>query len=190
MTHDRATPVDPAPHDPAPQPGGSVLQVVVADSPRLLDEHHRVRREVFIDEQGVTEDEEWDGRDEEPATLRAVGLLDGAVVAAGRLLDLAPPVAHADESEPGPWVVHVGRVAVLAPHRGRGLGRALMEGLHRLAVLQWRALSSEGDLLLVLDAQQYAQGFYESLGYARTTREPFLDARIPHVEMAMRVPRG
>lgn len=143
-----------------------MFTVVAATTPALLQHHHRVRREVFIDEQGVTEDEEWDGRDELPGTLRAVGLLDDEVVAAGRLLDL--------DGE----VVHVGRVAVLADHRGTGLGRELMRGLERLALE-----ATDGPLRLVLDAQQYAQGFYESLGYARTPREPFLDARIPHVEM-------
>ena len=141
--------------------------VVRAVTERDESRHHEVRRRVFIEEQGVTEDEEWDGRDELATTLRAVGVLDGVVVAAGRLLDL------------GSEHVHVGRVSVLAEHRGTGLGRKLMIGLERLA-----REHSPGQVTLVLDAQEYAQGFYESLGYARTPRDRFLDARIWHVEMA------
>lgn len=145
----------------------TAMDVLVADTPALLEGHHRVRREVFIDEQGVTEDEEWDGRDDLADTLRVVGVLDGEVVAAGRLLDLD----HED--------VHVGRVAVVSSVRGTGLGRELMVGLERLALAH-----TTGPRRLVLDAQEYAQGFYGSLGYERTDRDRFLDARIWHVEMA------
>lgn len=60
-----------------------------------------------------------------------------------------------------------------------------MRGLERLAVE-----NTTGPLTLVLDAQEYAQGFYASLGYERTPRERFLDARIWHVEMAKQVNRG
>ena len=148
---------------------GAVI-VIPAGSPELMDAHLRVRREVFCGEQGVTEAEEIDGRDEEPGTLCAVGIVDGEVIAAGRLLDLDTPV------------VHVGRVAVLASARGTGLGRELMRGLERLAVEH-----TTGPLTLVLDAQEYAQGFYASLGFERTPRERFLDARIWHVEMAKQV---
>lgn len=143
------------------------MDVITADTPELLAEHFRIRREVFIGEQGVTEAEEVDGRDDLPGTLLAVGLVGGRVVAAGRLLDLDTPVAH------------VGRVAVLAEARGGGLGRELMRGIERLALQH-----THGPLTLVLDAQEHAEGFYASLGYARTPRERFLDARIWHVEMA------
>lgn len=161
------------------------MDVVIADTEHLLDEHHRIRREVFIDEQGVTEDEEWDGRDELPGTLRVVGLQDGEVVAAGRLLDLDSRdlgSPNLDARDPDTIVAHLGRVAVAASHRGTGLGRELMAGLERLA-----AEHTAGPLRLVLDAQEYASGFYASLGYQPTARERFLDARIWHVEMAKQV---
>lgn len=160
------------------------MDVVIADTEHLLDEHHRIRREVFIDEQGVTEDEEWDGRDELPGTLRVVGLQDGEVVAAGRLLDLDSRDLGSPDPDTGDLhsiVAHLGRVAVAASHRGTGLGRELMVGLERLA-----AEHTAGPLRLLLDAQEYASGFYASLGYQRTARERFLDARIWHVEMAKR----
>lgn len=161
------------------------MDVVIADTEHLLDEHHRIRREVFIDEQGVTEDEEWDGRDELPGTLRVLGLQDGEVVAAGRLLDLDSRDLNSpnpDTGDPDSIVAHLGRVAVAASHRGTGLGRELMVGLERLA-----AEHTTGPLRLVLDAQEYASGFYASLGYQPTARERFLDARIWHVEMAKQV---
>lgn len=101
--------------------------------------------------------------------------MDVVIADTGRLLDM-------DTRDLDMTVAHIGRVAVAASHRGTGLGRELMVGLERLAVEH-----TTGPLRLVLDSQEYASGFYASLGYQRTERERFLDARIWHVEMAKRV---
>jgi len=69
----------------------------------------------------------------------------------------------------------VGRLAVLAHVRGRGVGRALMERVHELA--RTRGLAS-----VWCHAQQSAAPFYTRLGY-RTTSEPFEEAGIEHVKM-------
>jgi len=125
-----------------------------------------VRRAVFIEEQRVPEELEIDEHDGDPAQVdtaaHVLGTIDGAPVATGRLLLALDESGHA----------HIGRVAVLAEHRGRGHGRALMLRLQEVAV-------ERGVRGITLAAQFHAIGFYEKLGY--TVRgDVFLDAGIEH----------
>ena len=131
-----------------------------------------VRRAVFIEEQGVSEEEEIDAHDGDPAevtsAVHVVAYLDGQPVATGRLLlDITPP-------EYG----HIGRVAVLREHRGRGCGRAVMLALQEEA----RRRGYPG---ITLAAQLPAIAFYERLGYV-ARGEVFLDANIEHRWMDLR----
>ncbi|MBP7126768.1 GNAT family N-acetyltransferase [Myxococcota bacterium] len=121
----------------------------------------RLRREVFVEEQGVSEEEEWDGRDGEALHLLAEGE-DG-------------PVGTARVRMVGSGVAKVERVAVRKEFRGRGIGRLLMEAAEARA----RALGAQE---AVLGAQVTAIPFYERLGW--TPEGPvFLDAGIPHRKM-------
>lgn len=133
-----------------------------------------VRLAVFVAEQNVPFVLEIDARDFLDTTIHvvAVDARTGHAVGAGRLLC------------DGGGRYHVGRVAVLAPWRGLGVGRELM------TTLQGAAQQQEpvgGSVHLTLDAQERAIGFYESLGYRRTDRERFLDAGIWHQEMELTV---
>jgi ElaA protein len=120
-----------------------------------------LRRAVFIEEQGVAEADEVDGQD--GAAVHLLASLDGVPVGTARLLL---------KGRAG----KIGRVCVLAPLRGTGLGRALVEA----AVEELRA---RGCAEAVLGAQVHAIGFYEGLGFV--ARGPvFDDAGIPHREMA------
>ena len=143
---------------------GLELRLVVTQAE--LDECLRVRRAVFIEEQGVPPDEEYDEHDGDPAratgTVHVLGRLEGRPVATGRLLLDAPPGEN----------VHVGRVAVLRELRGRGYGVAVMEALQ--AEARRRGLSG-----ITLAAQTHAIPFYERLGYV-ARGEVFLDAGIDH----------
>ncbi|MDZ7748592.1 MAG: adenylosuccinate lyase [Halofilum sp. (in: g-proteobacteria)] len=110
---------------------------------------------VFIDEQGVPPAEEYDGRD--PGCAHVVAETpDGRVIGTGRLL-------------PGG---HIGRMAVAAEWRGRGVGRALLDALLDRA----RARGLAG---VVLHAQTSAIGFYERSGF-RAEGPEFEDAGIMH----------
>jgi len=124
-----------------------------------------VRRRVFIDEQNVPEDLEIDAHDDDPAIvtscLHVLARRNGVPVATGRLL-LAEPDGR----------LHIGRVAVLAPQRGRGIGRAVMLELHQAA-------REHGAASVTLAAQLHAVGFYERLGYT-AHGNVFLDAGIEH----------
>ncbi len=126
-----------------------------------------IRRRVFIEEQGVAEAEELDGRD--PGCEHVLLVIDGRDVATARL-------RLVDDGR----VAKVERVAVEAADRGAGHGATVMRGLHaRAAALGARELR--------LGAQLTALGFYTRLGY--TAFGPvFDDAGIDHRMMRRAVP--
>lgn len=122
-----------------------------------------LRRIVFIDEQGVSEADEVDDKDDEAIHLLA--RLNGKPVGVARLLI---------SGETG----KIGRVCVLAETRGTGLGAQLM----RAAVDRFRQVP--GVTKVKLGAQTHALGFYERLGFTAQGPE-FDDAGIPHREMVL-----
>jgi predicted GNAT family N-acyltransferase len=119
-----------------------------------------VRRRVFIEGQGVPEEIEIDGRD--AASIHFLATLDGRPVGTARLR------AHQGAAK-------VERVAVLAEHRGSGIGHALMDAVEASA-------RAQGFAVAVLHAQVPVADFYERLGYRREG-STFLEADIPHVRM-------
>lgn len=120
-----------------------------------------VRRVVFVIEQGVPESLEIDGRD--AGAVHALAFADdGSAIGTARLL-------------PGG---KIGRVAVLAPWRGRGVGAALMRCL-------LDAADAHGWDEIVLHAQSWTVGFYEKLGFVIEGDE-FEEAKIPHRRMVRR----
>jgi predicted GNAT family N-acyltransferase len=122
---------------------------------------HALRRMVFIEEQGVPEAEEVDGRDGE--ALHLLARRDGRAVGAARMLVLGE-------------MVKIGRVCVLADQRGLGVGVALIEA----ALDVGRGLP--GVTRAKLGSQTHAIGFYEKLGFVALGEE-YLDAGIPHRDM-------
>ena len=126
-----------------------------------------VRSAVFIEEQGVSEDEEMDGRDDEASHVVAY---DG---------DRPVGTARLRTVEAG--VGKVERVAVRAADRGEGIGRALMAEVESLA-------ADRGVEALKLHAQTRVEGFYEKLDY-ETTSGVFQEAGIDHVAMVKELDR-
>jgi predicted GNAT family N-acyltransferase len=145
------------------------MAAAAADEPRLRVRDadftadfagiRHVRSTVFIDEQQVPRELEFDDRDDH---CRHVLAFDGdAPVGTGRLdLDYGGKV---------------GRVAVIAPHRGSGVGRAIMQRLHDIA-------REHQQPHLWCHAQLTAVPFYEGLGYRRVG-PTFVEAGIDHVRM-------
>ncbi len=125
-----------------------------------------LRREVFIDEQGVSEADELD--DEDDRCLHVLVVDDhGTAIGTARL----------NRKEPG--IGKVQRVAVTRALRGHGVGRAVMAFVEQEA-------KRRGDHTLVLGAQHTAIPFYERLGY--TAYGPsYDDAGIPHRDMKKRM---
>ena len=124
------------------------------DEPRLK----AIRHQVFVIEQQVPEDLEWDGID---AGCRHVLAEDraGAPIGCGRLLPDG----------------HIGRMAVLRDWRGKGVGAALLDYLVELALEQ-------GFYRVVLNAQVRAMPFYARHGFTRCGAE-FEEAGIVHCAM-------
>jgi len=119
-----------------------------------------VREEVFVAEQKVPLELEWDEWDERS---------DHAVArdARGRAIGTARLLPDG----------RIGRMAVLREWRRRGVGAALMEGLLRKAREQ--SMSR-----VTLHAQTHAAGFYRRFGFSERGGE-FWEAGIPHVEMTL-----
>ncbi|WP_205696309.1 GNAT family N-acetyltransferase [Conexibacter sp. SYSU D00693] len=128
-----------------------------------------LRHEVFCLEQGVSEEDELDGRDAEAEHLVVVDD-DGTVVATCRLLHGSP---DGDRERPA---TKLGRMAVRRDLRGRGLARALLDEADVRA-------ARVGSGRIVLTAQLDAIGLYERAGYA-AWGDVFLDAGIEHRWMA------
>jgi len=137
------------------------LEVQVADTEREREDAFSVRHEVFVEEQGVDESDEYDAYDE--TATHFVAYDSGEPIGAARLREYADGVGKVE------------RVAVCASRRGSGVGRALM------ATLEARA-ETLGFVTLKLHSQTQAADFYRSLGYERHGGE-FEEAGIPHVEM-------
>ena len=121
-----------------------------------------LRTEVFVHEQKVPAELEWDEADNTALHCVAVNRM-GMVLATGRLLEHAPGVAR------------IGRMAVKKQMRGTDLGRRVLQAL-------MDAARERGDRQLVLHAQCSAEGFYRRSGFA-PHGSVFEEAGIAHIEM-------
>lgn len=142
------------------------LRVVRAEGESAREDAFDVRERVFVEEQGVSADLEYDDHDDPGSPTAHFVAYDGdCPVGAARLRE------YEDDADAG----KVERVAVLAAERERGVGRALMDAVHEAA-------RERGYAELRLHAQTRVRGFYESLGYEAFGGE-FEEAGIPHVAM-------
>jgi len=161
---------------PVPQPlrdlilgyeaGESIVNVVMGDWATLGAHAQRIRSDVFIAEQRIPAELEWDDADESALHAVVYNRL-GQPVATGRLL------------QHGPGVAKIGRVAVHKVLRGSRVGARLMNEL-------MDAARARGDHEAMLLAQRSAEAFYRGLGF--TVRgDEFDEAGIAHIEMARRL---
>jgi predicted GNAT family N-acyltransferase len=145
--------------------------VRVAEDPADREACFAVRKEVFVVEQQVPEDLEYDAYDADAVHVLAVRE-DGVPIGAGRLLNgEAAAVKTGGDSGVG----SLGRLAVLKSARGLGVGIALVRGIEDAA-------RARGLTAVDLHAQTHALGFYERLGYVAYGPE-YLEAGIPHQAM-------
>lgn len=143
----------------------SPFQVVAADFQRDHAALRAVRERVFIDEQGVPESLEIDALD--PACRHVL-----ARDAAGQ------PIGTARLAPDG----KIGRMAVLADWRGRGVGSALLHALLRQA-------HEDGLARVTLHAQAGAIDFYLRHGFT-AVGDRFIEAGIEHQAMQLRLDRA
>ncbi|VTU28774.1 YbgC/FadM family acyl-CoA thioesterase [Variovorax sp. PBL-E5] len=142
--------------------GGSMREIVTGTWASLGEGAAALRRAVFIEEQRIPDELEWDAHDAIGLHCVARNRL-GQVIATGRLI--------AD----GTGIGRIGRVAVHRALRSGGHGAAVMRALEEAA-------KARGDREVTLHAQRSAQPFYARLGYA-PHGEPFEEADIAHIEM-------
>lgn len=128
-----------------------------------LSDIFSIREQVFVKEQGFDAAADRDGQDE--LALHALVTCDDAPAATARLYP---------DGE-GLW--HIGRVAVLAPYRGQGLGDLAM----RLLLISALSFGAEA---VYLGSQLHAIPFYEKLGFAACGPE-YLDEGAPHLPMSI-----
>lgn len=125
-----------------------------------IDAALAIRRKVFIEEQGISFEDDVDGND--AGAIHLLAFDDGRPVGTARLLMSGE-------------VGKIGRVAVLKDERGRGFGRELVE--FAVATLRER-----GAARAMLGAQLDSVGFYERLSFSAFGPQ-FIDAGLPHQEM-------
>lgn len=125
-----------------------------------------IRQRVFIREQSVPPELEWDDTDEIADHYLAV-LPDNTPVATARLFTSLEETAH------------IGRMAVLPEYRGRGIGEALLQHLIRDNALRYPRFE--------LSAQVHAVNFYHRCGF-HICSDTYDDAGIPHVDMRCLAP--
>lgn len=142
--------------------GQAMVDVRVGDWAMLGPHASAIRTEVFVQEQRIPAEMEWDAADAECVHAVAYNRF-GLPLATGRLLQHVPGVAK------------IGRMAVSQTVRGSGVGREVLKAL-------MAAAQARGDREVLLHAQQSAAPFYARAGF--TLRgEVFEEAGIPHVEM-------
>lgn len=133
-------------------------RIVTNPTPEEMQQAFDLRIRVFVHEQAVPLEEEFDGLDDQAAHVIIFDEADRAV-GTGRML-IRDQVAKMQ------------RITVDASCRGQGVGRQVMEGLEALAI-------DAGARIARLDAQTRVIGFYESLGYF-AYGDLHLDANILH----------
>ncbi len=142
--------------------GDQVVEIVTGSWKDLGEAAARIRTEVFVREQRIPLEMEWDEADHSALHAVAYNRI-GQAIATGRLLQEQPGVAK------------IGRVAVHQVLRGGGVGGQVMKALMEKA-------GARGDREAVLHAQRSAEAFYLGLGYVVRGAE-FEEAGIPHIEM-------
>ena len=144
-------------------PGDFTIEHIDWSNPRDRDACRQVREEVFVVEQRVPIEEEWDELDAVSQHILARDL-SGNPIATGRLV---PPEGDA--------AARIGRMAVLRTWRGKHVGEALMHALtDRARELGYRRLE--------MHAQSHAVGFYERFGFIAFGDE-FHECAIAHRNM-------
>lgn len=122
-------------------------------------EAQRIRFAVFVEEQRVPAELEMDEMDAH--CLHALAFHGKDAVGTGRLLPDG----------------HIGRMAVMKPWRGRGVGGAILDRLVQAA-------RERGDAEVLLSAQVHALGFYRAHGFA-PYGAVYEEAGIPHQAMRL-----
>ena len=148
-----------------------------------LSLHHEIRRRVFVEEQGVFDGSDGDDHDNDPATVRILGLCGAVAGGAVRCYPLRHAPSGGEGLDPGqlgqlgPGLWKGDRLAVLPSFRHNGLGGPLV----RFAV---RTAAEAGGRTMVAHIQPSNVGFFKRLGWY-PVGEPVSFVGRPHQAMAI-----
>jgi predicted GNAT family N-acyltransferase len=141
----------------------NTLEILIKAWQEASQEAYLIRKQVFVEEQGVPEDMELDEHD--LSAKHALAYQDALCVGTGRLVRL-----NSDHAQ-------IGRMAVLKAYRNQHIGKAILTSLIALA-------KTEGVSKVSLHAQVSAISFYAKLGFE--AEGPIFDeAGIAHRNMIL-----
>lgn len=129
------------------------------------DSFRNLRIDIFVKEQGVPVENEFDDYDLQVPHL--VIYYEGEPVATGRIIPY------------GEDTVKIGRIAVMKNKRGLGLGEKIVLELLRKA-------KEDGAKTVCVGAQTHAVGFYEKCGFSLVGTPEYLEENIPHYDMVLK----
>ena len=133
------------------------IEIKVVDFKDHFPEIKNIRSTVFIEEQHVPEELEWDEFDE--TSTHILAYYDNNTVGTARLLENG----------------HIGRMAVLKAYRNRNIGKNMLKYLINLA--HEKSIKN-----IELSAQEHAVKFYKKYGFS-IYGDVYMDAGIPHFDM-------
>lgn len=140
------------------------MEAIIAKTDEQMNDAYTIRRIVFIDEQQVPEEEEFDQYENE--SIHVVLYETQNPIGNGRFRTID-------------GIGKVERICVLESARNKGAGKVIMEKMEQIA-------RSEGISKLKLNAQTHAEKFYKNIGNT-TVSDIFMDAGIPHVAMVKEI---
>ena len=138
-----------------------MVNYIIKKEKEDITDSREIRRKVFVEEQNVPEELEFDEYDE--SALHLIAYEDGKAVATSRL-------AFVDGH------YKIGRVAVLKEERGKKYGDYVVRSMLEKAF-------ADGIEEIYVGAQIQARGFYETIGFRAINEEIYDEAGIPHVMM-------
>ena len=141
-----------------------MIRILKSEKERSLG--FKLRTEVFVNEQNVPKELEFDEKDNSEYTIHIGYFKDDKLIGVARLIDMDKDI------------IHIGRVAIDKNHRGEGIGHKLILGCEDIAK---KVLNR--DFNIELSAQVYAETFYKKLGYNRINNNIYIDAGIEHIDM-------
>ena len=139
------------------------LKIVVSNDNCVKNDAFKVRKAVFVEEQGFFDTLD----DTDDISYHAVAYNGDQPVGCGRTF----PEAKGS--------YHIGRIAVLYEYRNKNIGTMIMTELEKTAAMK-------GASFVVLSAQRRAYEFYLKLGYEQVGDE-YLEEGYPHIFMKKRI---
>lgn len=140
--------------------------LIRVESIQQLMEALSVRKQVFVEEQGIDLKKDIDGNDH--AAKHILIYDEQTPIATGRLL------IHDVEG-------HISRIAVLKPFRNQGLGKQIVAALEEIA-------GDQKVEFLYLNAHDNLRGYYKKMGYAVNTDAVFHVGRHKLIKMTKSLP--